>query len=87
MSCVLGARIGCPFACIHGLSQALSAPVDCWLGVHRAARTRTAERAWLPLLARRGLLQAAWLHVLARTDICRSDRFINELTSVMIIGD
>jgi hypothetical protein len=54
MSAVLGARIGCPFASIHGLSlPLLSKPAG---RPTMAACTRVAARLLLPLLKARGLL-------------------------------
>lgn len=77
MSAVLGARMGCPFASIHGLSlPLLSKPAGRPM---IAAWTRVAGRLWLPLLKALGLLlllavvllHACW-HGAFKADICRS---------------
>jgi hypothetical protein len=70
MSAVLGARIGCPFASIHGLSlPLLSKPAGRPM---MTACTRVAARLWLPLLKALGLLvvllHACW-HGAFKADI------------------
>lgn len=76
MSAVLGARIGCPFASIHGLSlPLLSKPAG---RPTMAACTRVAARLLLPLLKAFGLLlllvvlllHACW-HAFNEADICK----------------
>lgn len=75
ISAVLGARIGCPFASIHGLSRPLlSKPAGRPM---MTACIRVAARLWLPLLKALGLLllvvllHACW-HGAFKADICRN---------------
>jgi hypothetical protein len=77
MSAVLGARIGWPFASIHGLSlPLLSKPAGLPM---ITACTRVAARLLLPLLKARGLLlllelllHACWWHGAFKADILKT---------------